>query len=55
MQFDNRDAAHATIVKKTRQKKWYAEDLFARFTIQNDRVIKSWKRKELLLVRVLQA
>lgn len=41
MQFAYRDLTHASIVKKTRQKKWYAEDLFARFTIENDRVIKS--------------
>lgn len=39
--FAYRDTPHASIVKKTRQKKWYAEDLFARFTIQNDVVIKS--------------
>lgn len=41
MQFAYRHKAHATIVKKTRQKKWYAEDLFARFIIQNDTQLKA--------------
>lgn len=41
MHFAYRHKAHAKIVKKTRQKKWYAEDLFARFTIQNDTQIKA--------------
>ncbi|MGB1448782.1 MAG: hypothetical protein ACPG8F_02995 [Flavobacteriaceae bacterium] len=41
MQFAYRHKAHASIVKKTRQKKWYAEDLFARFIIQNDTQLKA--------------
>jgi hypothetical protein len=30
---------HATIVKKTRQKKWYKEDLFSRFYLVSDKTI----------------
>jgi hypothetical protein len=31
---------HATIVKKTKQKKWYKEDLFSRFFLISDTTIK---------------
>ena len=41
MQFAYKDAIHSTIVKKTRTQKWYAEDLFARFTIDSDVIVKS--------------
>ena len=36
MEFAYRQKAHAEIVKKTRQKKWYAEDLFARFHVLDE-------------------
>ena len=32
---------HATIVRKTREKKWYKEDLFSRFYLLSDTTIKS--------------
>lgn len=34
--FAYKDKAHATIVKKTRQMKWYKEDLFSRFYLLSD-------------------
>ena len=34
--FAYRDKAHADIVKKTRQMKWYKEDLFSRFHLLSD-------------------
>ena len=41
LQFAYKTKAHAEIVKKTRTKQWYAEDLFARFTIHSDKTLKS--------------
>ena len=40
MQFAYRSQAHATIVKTTRKKRWYREDLFARFYLINDENLK---------------
>ena len=34
--FAYKDKVHAEIVKKTRQKKWYKEDLFSRFHLVSD-------------------
>ena len=34
--FAYKNKAHAEIVKKTRQKKWYKEDLFSRFHLVSD-------------------
>ena len=34
--FAYKDKAHAAIVKKTRQMKWYKEDLFSRFQLLSD-------------------
>lgn len=41
MEFAYKQKTHAEIVKKTRQKKWYAEDLFARFHILEDQWLKN--------------
>lgn len=41
IQFAYKTQAHAEIVKKTRTKQWYSEDLFARFTIHSDKTIKA--------------
>lgn len=38
-QFAYKTKAHADIVKKARQKKWYKEDLFARFVVINQKTI----------------
>ena len=40
MQFAYRSQAHASIVKTTRKKRWYKEDLFARFYLINDEYLK---------------
>ena len=40
MKFAYRSQAHATIVKTTRKKRWYKEDLFARFYLINDENLK---------------
>ena len=36
LQFAYKSAEHGTIVKETRQKKWYKEDLFSRFYVEQD-------------------
>lgn len=41
IQFAYKGAIHSNIVKKTRSQKWYAEDLFARFIILSDKILKS--------------
>ena len=40
MQFAYRSQAHASIVKTTRKKRWYKEDLFARFYLISDEYFK---------------
>ena len=40
LQFAYKSKDHATIVKKTHQKKWYTEDLFSRFYVERDEQLK---------------
>ena len=37
--FAYRDKRHSNIIKKTKQKEWYKEDLFARFYLMSDKTI----------------
>lgn len=39
-QFAYKSADHGSIVKETRQKRWYTEDLFSRFYVEQDELLK---------------
>ena len=40
LQFAYKSADHGSIVKETRQKRWYTEDLFSRFYVEQDEQLK---------------
>ena len=40
LQFAYKSADHGSIVKETRQKRWYTEDLFSRFYVEQDEHLK---------------